>query len=713
MRQGQSSEIALRTPMNTNDQMTSVQRVLSEAEGNFAQLVEALDHLDAGLFLYDAEDRLVFCNLQARKIYAQVADLLVPGTSYEELLRTYHQRGLQIELDAPVDEWVARRLARHRAEKPGELEVQFRDGRWYLLSDSKTANGGTISVRLDITIRKTAELALMASEERFRDLLSMSSDWYWEQDREYRFTQISSGLKRSTGVAVEQRLDMQRWEIPYLGISQEQMDEHRLSVEAHQPFRNFEYAYALPSGDIWWVSVSGEPVFDEAGAFSGYRGVGTNITEKKRTESQVREMAESDFLTGLPNRMLLATRFDYAVRQATRANERIALFFIDLDRFKVINDSLGHQIGDRMLAESAQRLSLAVRSTDTVARLGGDEFVLLLPGATDEHHIAGVADTIAHALSQPHVIDGHELMVTPSIGIAVWPADGRDLTTLIKHADVALFHAKSLGRNQYSFFRVEMNERVNERLAIESELRRALAKGELSLAYQPIFAIPERKVIGVEALLRWHSAVLGEMSPTRFIPIAEESGLISSIGEWVVKEACAQLARWRTLGLAPFPMTVNVSGLQWRAPRLLESLRAALAENGLTPSDLELELTETALVGQGDSTQALLEKVGEAGFRLVIDDFGTGYSNLAYLKRFFITKLKIDQSFVRDLATDADDAAIVRGIIGLAKSLGLRVVAEGVEHQEQLDFLLAAGCSEAQGFMLAKPMSAVAFQEIC
>jgi diguanylate cyclase (GGDEF)-like protein len=482
-------------------------------------------------------------------------------------------------------------------------------------------------------------------------------------------------------------------------------------VEAHEPFRNFEYAYALPSGDVSWVSVSGEPIFDSSGAFTGYRGIGTNITEKKHIESQVRDLAEVDFLTGLPNRLLLGARFEFAARQARRVKDSIALMFVDLDRFKVINDSLGHQVGDRILVESATRLRGATRSTDTVARLGGDEFIILLPGVSEENDIANLADTLVHGVSQPHDIDGRELTITPSVGIAVWPTDGGDLATLIKHADVAMFHAKSLGRNQYSFFRQEMNERVNERLSIETALRRAIDRNELSLVYQPIFSIPDRQVIGVEALLRWRSEALGEMSPTRFITIAEDSGLIMPIGEWVVKEACAQLALWRAHGLVNFPISVNVSGVQWKTPRLLDSLQAALLANDLTPADIELELTETALVGDGQTTQDLLERVGEAGFRLVIDDFGTGYSNLTYLKRFFVSKLKIDQSFVRDSTTDMDDAAIVRGIIGLAKSLGLRVVAEGVEYPAQLDFLLSAGCTEAQGFLLAKPMSAAAFQE--
>ncbi len=701
--------------MTTQDiHHSEIEQLLTKAEGKLSRIVEAFDHLDSAVFLYGADDRLIFCNQRAREIYEGVADLLLPGMLYTDLLRTFHQRNLHLEQDLDEDAYVAERLARHTSPRATDYEVLMRSGRWYLVSDRRTAEGGIIGFRLDITERKANEIALAESELRFRDLLKMSTDWYWEQDSEFRFNLISAGMVRSTGIDPTTRYGKPRWDVNYVGITSEQMDEHRRLVEAHQTFRDFEYGYELPSGEIWWVSVSGEPVFEASGQFAGYHGIGRNITEKKRIEEQVRQLAEYDFLTGLPNRLLLGTRFEFAARQAARSKDKIALFFIDLDHFKNINDSLGHHIGDIILAESAGRLTRATRSTDTVSRLGGDEFVVLLPGASDESDIANVADTLLHALSQPHLVEGNELTITPSIGITVWPVDGADLVTMIKHADVAMYHAKAQGRSQYSFFREEMNQRVNERLSVENALRRAIDRRELYLAYQPIFSIPDKHVIGVEALLRWNSETLGQMSPQQFISIAEDSGLIMPIGEWVVGEACAQLARWRVIDdgrLSGFPITINVSGVQWKTPRLLDTLRAALDTHNLTPADIELELTETALVGEGDNTRELLERVGEAGFRLVIDDFGTGYSNLAYLKRFFITKLKIDQSFVRDISTDAEDAAIVRGIISLANSLGLRVVAEGVEYPAQLDFLLAAGCTEAQGYLLAKPMSAQQFTE--
>ena len=539
----------------------------------------------------------------------------------------------------------------------------------------------------------------------------MSTDWSWEQDEQYRFTHISGGLSRAVRVDPAERYGLPRWEIDYQGISKEQMDEHRRKVEAHEAFRDFQYAHALPDGSIRWISVSGEPQFDGAGNFKGYRGVGSDITGKKRSEVPIRELAEYDFLTGLPNRQLLATRFQFATRQAARHGGGLAMLFIDLESFKNINDSLGHHVGDLILIETAKRLSAATRATDTVSRHGGDEFVVMLTGTTDANALAHVAGNLVDALSQSHGVAERELTVTPSIGIAIWPDDGDDLNSLVKNADLAMYHSKSQGRNQFSFFRSEMNDKVSERLAIESALRRALPRDEFSLVYQPIFHLPDRRLIGVEAMLRWNNETLGAVPPSQFIPVAEDAGLIVAIGEWVIGEACAQLRHWRNAGLDDFPMTVNVSAKQFKTRRLVEVLLAAISQFDLIPSDIEVELTETALAGQDDDTMRTLEEMRRHGFRLAIDDFGTGYSNLAYIKRFDISKLKIDHSFVRDITTDPDDAAIVRGIIGLAKSLGLRVVAEGVEFDSQLECLIQFGCEEAQGLLLSAPLTSAVLQE--
>jgi diguanylate cyclase (GGDEF)-like protein/PAS domain S-box-containing protein len=701
-------------PAGVFDQIDPFARIvaaLQAAEGRLTQIVEAFDHLESGVVLYGPDDRLVFCNRRFREIYSEVADMLVPGVSYSDIARTFFRRGFEHRTQQDEESYVATRVAKHLDPDEGDYEWLLGEDTWLLVSDRKTADGGVIGFRLDITARKRAEEKLAQSERRLSGLLEMSSDWYWEQDEHFHFRHISGGMARASGVDPAERYGRPRWDIAYVGITPEQMEAHRRQVEAHEAFREFQYAYALPDGQIHWVSVSGAPQFDRAGNFKGYRGVGSDITQKKRNEAQIREMAEYDYLTGLPNRLLLAARFEFATRQAERHGGGLALLFIDLDYFKNINDSLGHHVGDQILAETATRLTSSTRSTDTVARHGGDEFVVMLSGATEPAALARVAATLVETLSQPYSAAGRELTITPSIGIAIWPADGEDLNSLVKNADLAMYHSKSQGRNQFSFFRTEMNDKVTERLSIETALRRALQRDEFTLVYQPIFHLPARKLNGVEALLRWHSESLGPVAPARFIPIAEETGLIVGIGEWVVREACAQLKRWRDAGLDHFPVTVNVSAVQFRTRRVVDVLLAATREFDLLPSDVEIELTETALVRQGDDALNVLDEMGKQGFRLVVDDFGTGYSNLAYLKRFDISKLKIDRSFVRDITTDPDDAAITRGIIGLARSLGLRVVAEGVEHDAQLEYLIQAGCEEAQGYLLSEPISPLLLQE--
>ena len=691
--------------------IASLQSRLDMAEGNLNRIVEAFEHLESGVVLYGADDCIVFCNRRFREIYREVADLLLPGTRYTDIARAFYQRGFEHRTKLDEENYIRTRVEKHLDPDEGDYEWLLGDDIWLLVSDRKTADGGVIGFRLDITARKRAEEKFAQSEQRLKSLLEMSSDWYWEQDENFLFTHISDGMRRSTGVDPAERYGRPRWDIPYLGIAREQMDEHRRRVEAHESFRDFQYAYNKPDGNIYWGSVSGEPVFDARGEFTGYRGVGSDITEKKRTEMRIRELAEYDFLTGLPNRILLSARFDFAVRQSNRDRSGLSLLFIDLDRFKNINDSLGHHIGEQILVATANRLTQAMRSTDTVSRYGGDEFIVLLPGVSAVKDLAHITDLILRSLASPFQIEGHELTVTPSIGITVWPEDGLNLESLVKNADLAMYHSKAEGRNQFSFFRPEMNEKVVECLSIETALRRAMERNEFSLVYQPIFHLPERRIVGVEALIRWHSETLGSVAPTRFIPVAEETGLIVAIGEWVAREAIGQLRLWREAGLDHFPVTINVSAVQFKTRRLVDVLLAAVSENGLAASDVEIELTETALVSEGDVTMSTLYELGENGFRLVVDDFGTGYSNLGYLKRFDISKLKIDQSFVCNIATDPDDAAITRGIISLAKSLGMRVVAEGVEHTGQLDFLLTAGCEEAQGYLLSRPLLPLVLQE--
>jgi diguanylate cyclase (GGDEF)-like protein/PAS domain S-box-containing protein len=681
----------------------TLEEALAQGEARLNQVIDAFDALESGVVLYGADDKLVFCNRRFREIYKEVADLLVPGVSYAEIARAYYQRGFEKRTKLDEDAYVRARVEKHLYPDEGDYEFLHGEDRWLLISDRKTASGGVIGFRLDITRRKDAERRLESSELRFRSLLEMSSDWYWEQDDQFRFTYISDGHQRQVGVSKEKRLGRRRWEIGLSGVTEEQWTQHRALLDAHQPFRDFEYRWQSPEGREFHISVSGEPVFDRGNRFVGYRGTGTDITQRKSYEARIKEMAEYDFLTGLPNRSLLNDRFDYAERHARRGEHAMALLFIDLDRFKNINDSLGHHIGDLLLAETAQRLQRLTRSTDTVSRHGGDEFLILLPEVGDPANAGRMAQLILSDLSRPYHIAGHDLIVTPSIGITLWPQDGEDLPALVRKADVAMYHSKSMGRNQYSFFREEMNTRVHERLALENALRRAIERNELFLEYQPIFDLKSRRILSAEALLRWRHPELGLVSPSRFIPIAEDTGLIFDIGEWVIRQACAQKRRLLNSGHAYLPIAINLSALQLRDRSLIDLLPRLMREYGLPYGCIELEITESLLMGDTEVVSNALQALRVEGMKLVIDDFGTGYSNLGFLRRFAVDKLKIDQSFIRDIPADYNAMALARGIVGLAKSIGLRIVAEGVETQSQVDFLLDAGCDEAQGFYLARP----------
>lgn len=423
-----------------------------------------------------------------------------------------------------------------------------------------------------------------------------------------------------------------------------------------------------------------------------------------RDQERIRQLAWYDSLTGLPNRALLQDRLGVATAGAMRDQETLATLCIDLDQFKNINDSLGHASGDRLLQQVARRIADCVRASDTVARLGGDEFVIIMPNIRAPADAAFLAEKILAAVARPYVIDGRDLYITPSIGIAVCPEDGCDFESLIQHADAAMYLAKEHGRNNYQYFTAALNARAVERLSLESALRGALERRELSLHYQPQINLASGAIIGVEALLRWRHPVLGWVAPDRFIPVAEDSGLIVPIGAWVLQEACRQARAWQAAGLAPLLMAVNVSGVQFHQADLAETVRDILAEHGLAAASLEIEVTESVLMKSADSAVEILRKFREMGVRLAIDDFGTGYSSLSYLKRFPIDKLKIDRSFVSDITTDPDDAAIASAIIAMAHRLRLKVIAEGVETPGHLGFLLQEGCDEAQGYHYSKPL---------
>jgi diguanylate cyclase (GGDEF)-like protein/PAS domain S-box-containing protein len=446
-------------------------------------------------------------------------------------------------------------------------------------------------------------------------------------------------------------------------------------------------------------------IHDKEGRVTGAVIVFRDVSVALAMAQQMTHSAKHDFLTGLPNRMLLNDRIGQAIASGRRHAKQVAVLFLDLDGFKHINDSLGHPVGDKLLQSVAERLMACVRGSDTVSRQGGDEFVILLSDLSQSEDAAVMAGRVLRAIAQPHSIDQHDLHVTTSIGVSVYPDDGANAESLIKNADTAMYQAKEQGRQSFQFFKPEMNAQAVERQFIEESLRRALGRNEFSLYYQPKINLRTGAITGSEALLRWTHPTRGEISPAQFIPIAEDSGLIVPIGRWVLSQACEQAQAWANAGLSKTTVAVNVSAVEFRDDEFLKNLFTILTNSNLDPHSLEIELTESVLMRRVESTAAILQALRKRGVQVAIDDFGTGYSSLSYLRKFPIDALKIDQSFVRQIVGGEDDAAIVTAVISMAKSLKLRVVAEGVETLQELEFLQAHQCEEAQGFYFSRPVA--------
>jgi len=460
------------------------------------------------------------------------------------------------------------------------------------------------------------------------------------------------------------------------------------------------------------IEDSTAPIHDSRGAVTGSVMVFHDVSVARAMTRKMTHLAQHDSLTDLPNRVLLNDRLREAIILSRRHQRELSVLFLDLDRFKHINDSLGHVVGDRLLQSVAQRLLSCVRNSDTVGRQGGDEFVVLLWEVRRAEDAAITAAKILAALRKPHLIDEHELHITASIGIVTYPEDGTDVETLMKKADLAMYHAKQTKHDSYQFFKPEMNARAIERQSVEDTLHYALERQELVLHYQPKFNLETGEIIGAEALIRWRHPQRGLVPPAQFISIAEECGLIVPIGRWVLREACRQARAWQTAGLPPLCVAINVSAVELRTPGFVAGVRTVLKETGLEPRYLEIELTEKVLVEDSRSVAEVLKELKDIGVLLALDDFGTGYSNLSQLRRFPIDTLKIDQSFVRDLAVDEDDAGIVTAVIGMGKSLHMRVVAEGVETRQQLEILQEHGCPEGQGYYFCGPVPAEQFRQL-
>ncbi|HVT34210.1 MAG TPA: EAL domain-containing protein [Nevskiaceae bacterium] len=626
-------------------------------------------------------------------------------------------------LTHPEDRAPVRRTIEHALQQRTRYELEYRivraDGAtrwvWERGAGSFTADGTLAALEgivQDISGRRQAEQSLREAERRYRSIFENAIEGIFQSTPADGYITVNPALARMYGYDSPEQLIAQLRDIDHqLYVEPNRRADFIAAMERDGSVTNFESRVYRRDGTIIWISENARAVRDEAGVLLFYEGTVETITERKLHDSAMRHQATHDALTGLPNRSLLHEKLAHALEAAAHNGSLVAVAFIDLDQFKIVNDSLGHHMGDELLKTMAQRLQACLREHDVVARQGGDEFVLMVTGALSEAEIGRIARRLIAEVSRPCMIAGREVSVTCSIGITLSPADGSDIEALLRNADAAMYRAKELGRNNYQYFAAEMNARVAGRLEMLTRLRRALEREEFELYYEPRYDFDARRIVGVEALIRWHQdgAVV---RPAEFIPLAEDTGLIVPIGDWVLRQACAQTRRWHDAGLRTVPVSVNLSRRQLSQGDIAAQVAQVLAASGLQPQWLELEITESMLMQDTERAIALLSRLREKGVQISMDDFGTGYSSLSYLKKLPVQRLKIDQAFLRDLPDDADARAMVKAIISLAHNLGLKVVAEGVETAAQFEFLRGADCDEVQGWYLARAMPAARFAEL-
>jgi diguanylate cyclase (GGDEF)-like protein/PAS domain S-box-containing protein len=589
--------------------------------------------------------------------------------------------------------------------EPARFEIEVAGlGMWFSVSAYAAGNRCFIATFDNITERKRAEEALRQAEEKYRAIFEDAVVAIFQSTPDGRYTTVNPAMARMLGYDSPQELVASITDISrQVYVDPKSREEFKRLLNEHGTVSDFECQIYRKDGSKMWIAASARAV-SKAGVLVGYDGMNEDITDRKFAEERVQYLAYYDALTDLPNRPLLQDRLTKALASARRQKDRVALLFLDLDRFKNINDSLGHALGDLTLQKVAERLKTWARDQDTVARLGGDEFLIVLTRIRDVADAAVAAERLMAVMTKEFIVQGNPLNISCSLGISIFPDHGESGESLIKHADAAMYSAKEKGRNNFRFFTEKMNAEVVDRLTLENSLRLALDRNELFLVYQPQMDMATGKIVGLEALLRWQHPELGLVPPDRFIRIAENSGLIMPIGEWVLRTACSQTRKWQDEGHPAVSVAVNVSAVQFRQEDFCNLIRKVLHETGLAPQYLELELTESLLLANADVTLSVLQELKAMGLTLAIDDFGTGYSSFSYLRQFRVSKLKIDRSFVRDVAVNPDDAAITSGIISMAKSLNLKVIAEGVETEAQMSFLRAHQCDEIQGYYFSKPL---------
>jgi diguanylate cyclase (GGDEF)-like protein/PAS domain S-box-containing protein len=596
-----------------------------------------------------------------------------------------------------------------RIRLPEDRVVYFETSAEPVLQDGQFT--GYRGLAWDVTEREALLARVTESEARFRALTELSSDWYWETDSAGRLCAVRQGAnarEKETLTLVGKAF----WDIDHELVQPATWDEHRAQLAVRKPFRDLLVRRWQDRGAPVYTLISGDPVFDPGGAFRGYRGVGKNITEQVRAQERIERLATIDPLTQLANRQSFDERAQSILGNAYADGRQCALLFIDLDNFRLLNNGYGHRVGDRMLSIVAGRMRAVVGEPNLLGRRGGDELVVLLVDVPRPVHAVEVAQQLIKSISEPERVLGMEVSVTPSIGIGFFPTDGVDLDSLLSAADAAMYQAKEGGRKTYAFYTPTVARRVDLRLRLEQRLRKAVESRDFRLFYQPLVSLADGKMIGAEALIRWKDAELGEISPGEFIPIAEESGLIIGLGDWVNREAARARRVWRALGLDLPPVAVNFSGVQLRQLGCVESLLEVLNDNEVPAGDVEVEVTETGLLDTSAVARENLIRLRNAGVKIALDDFGVGFSSLSHLRDLPIHRLKIDRSFTVECMRDARTLTIVKAVIEMARSLGIAVTAEGIETQAQQTWMQHLGCDSAQGYLFARPMPADDFLKL-
>ena len=659
-----------------------------------------------------AANSIAITDLEGMIVWTNPAFSALSGYSAEEVLGGNFLLQHSGEHDTLLHRQIWRTIASGETWR-GEITNSRKDHRLYvgemtITPVSLNANGIShfVAINQDITARKQAEESLRHAEEKYRAIFEDAVVGIFQFSAEGRPLSINRALAHTYGYdSPEQLLAEVSNVASQLFVDPGQMRELLRVLDEKGVVGGAEMQIYCRDRTRKWVLANMRAVRDARGNVELLEGTVEDITDRKLAEERVEFLAYYDALTELPNRTLLRDRLAQALAGAARRKNKLALLFLDLDRFKVINDSLGHSFGDLLLQKVAERLQEQAREQDTVARIGGDEFLVVLSSINEPADAGVAAERIQKVLATEFAIQDRSFSVSCSVGISIFPEHGSDGESLIKNADAALYCAKESGRNTFRFFTDDMNAQVMERLTLENGLRQALEQKEFFLLYQPQMEISTGRIIGVEALIRWQHAELGLIPPDKFIPVAENCGLIMPIGEWVLKTACKQARKWQDDGLLAVPVAVNVSAVQFRPEGFCGLIAAVLEESGLAPEYLELELTETLLLSNADMMFLVLQDLKSMGLKLAIDDFGTGYSSLSYLRQFPVGKLKIDRSFIRDVAVNPDSASIATAIISMAKGLNLKVIAEGVEDEAQMSFLRAHQCDEIQGYFFSKPLT--------